>query len=69
MKNYLLLAISLFTVAACSGAKYNPSQDKDVHTSCFEVEHEMDKLKNKDSKKATARYNALKTLHKKKNCE
>ena len=69
MKNYLSITLSLFVLTACAGSKYDVVQDKDADTSCFEVEHEMDKLKNKDGKKATARFEALEALHKQKNCD
>ena len=68
MKNYLLFTLCLLVVSACAGSKYDVRQDKDAGTSCFEVEDEMGKLEGKDSDRAVARYNALKDLHKKKNC-
>ena len=68
MKNIIYMAVAVTLLTACAGGRYDVAQDKDVQTSCFEVEHEMKKLSRKNSKKAMARHEALKKLHKKKNC-
>jgi len=68
MKIYLLLIFSLFVVVACSSNKYDVHQDKDKTTSCYEVEDEIEKLKNKDNDRAVARYEYLLILHDRKSC-